>query len=216
MSRVQPLHPAGPALHDASDETLARALIANQLSAPRVAWQRFSPMVRRILRRSLGPGSDTEDLVQEVFLCLFTKVKNLREPKVLKAFIISITTLTVRQELRRRKMRRWVGLGKDASVADLRVVHPDPDAREALDRFYAILDRFSSRDRTAFVLRFIEGLELTEVASAIGVSLATTKRCLSRTWRRMLLHVDRDPVLGEYLKAEVERSQKGASRGQRP
>jgi RNA polymerase sigma-70 factor (ECF subfamily) len=181
------------------DEALVHGLIARQPQAARVVWQRFSPMVRRIVRRTLGPVSDAEDLVQDVFMQLFEKVHTLRDPRVLKAFIISITTLTLRRELRRRKVRSWLGLRPDPLAADLRVVHPDPIGREALERFYAVLDRLDVRDRTAFALRFIEGLAINDVAAALGVSLATAKRSLAHAQRRVQLHVERDPLLSEYL-----------------
>src|SRR5262245_16787470 len=174
----------GAALSDSDDATLARALIARDPRAPRVLWQRFSPMVFRMLKRALGPGHDIEDLAQEVFLCVFEKVRGLREPKALKAFVISVTVLTTRHELRRRWVRRWVKLSHKGDLAETETItattESDTDAREALARFYGILDRVNASDRTAFVLRYMEGLELTEVASAMGLSLATTKRRLSK------------------------------------
>ena len=188
----------GAALSVSDDATLARALIARDPHAPRVVWQRFAPMVFRMLRRTLGADHDLDDLAQEVFLCVFDKVKSLREPKALKAFVISVTVLTTRHELRRRWVRRWVKLSGKTDAAELEVVTPDTDAREALARFYKILDRVNTTDRTAFVLRFMEGLELAEVATALDLSLATTKRRLARVWARVLLLVERDPVLVEY------------------
>ncbi|HKO93915.1 MAG TPA: sigma-70 family RNA polymerase sigma factor [Polyangiaceae bacterium] len=183
----------------ASDEALALALIAKQAHAERVLWLRFAPLARRIVRRTLGPASDAEDLVQDVFMQLFMKVHTLREPRALKAFIISVTTLTLRRELRRRKLRSWLGLRRDPLAGDLRVVHPDPVGRAALERFYALMDGLHVRDRTAFALRYIEGMPLNEVAAALGVSLATAKRCLVRAQRRVLLLVERDPLLADYL-----------------
>jgi len=188
----------GASLSTSDDATLARALIARDPQAPRVLWQRFAPMVFRMLKRSLGPGHDIEDLAQEVFLCVFEKVRGLREPKALKAFVISVTVLTTRHELRRRWVRRWVRLSKKTDAADTEVVNPDTDAREALNRFYSILDRVNVNDRTAFALRYMEGLELTEVAAAMGLSLATTKRRLARVWNRVVLLVERDPLLVQY------------------
>ena len=155
-------------------------------------------MVFRMLRRTLGADHDLDDLAQEVFLCVFEKVRGLREPKALKAFVISVTSLTMRHELRRRWVRRWVRLSGKTDAAELEVVTPDTDAREALARFYKILDRVNATDRSAFVLRFMEGLELTEVAAALKLSLATTKRRLARVWARVLLLVERDPVLVHY------------------
>lgn len=196
-AEVIALPPSG--LAEADDVALVRALLDHDPQAPRVLWNRFSPMVHRMLRRALGPGQDTEDVAQEVFLCVFEKIPAIREPKALKAFIISVTALTARHELRRRWVRRWVKLSGDVEPLDVGAVQPNSDAREALRRFYRILDRVNVTDRTVFTLRFIEGLELADVAAALGISLATTKRRLARAWARVSLLVQRDASLVDYL-----------------
>lgn len=197
-----------PSLAEADDATLARALIAKQGGAPRVAWTRFAPLVRRILRRSLGPQHDVEDIVQDVFLCLFERVHTLRDPVALKAFVIAIAVRTVRYEIRRARVRRWVGLSRTAELPDLRVVNADSSARHALIHFYRALDRINERDRTAFVLRFIEGMEAAEVAEALDVSVPTARRCFTRAWERVTFFAERDPFLVDYLsKLEVTSSE---------
>jgi RNA polymerase sigma-70 factor (ECF subfamily) len=167
--------------------------------APRVAWARFSPLVRRIVRRSLGPASDTEDAVQDVFVCLFEKAHTLRDPAALKAFIVAITVRTVRYQIRRRRVRAWVGLGDTGDVPDIRVVESNTESRQALIRFYRILDRVGSKDRAAFVLRFIEGMEVADVAAALETSVPTARRRFTRAHRRVALLAGRDPFLAEYL-----------------
>src|SRR4029078_13070844 len=107
-------------------------------------------------------------------------------------------SLTMRHELRRRWVRRWVRLSGKTDAAELEVVTPDTDAREALARFYKILDRVNATDRAAFVLRFMEGLELTEVAAALQLSRATRKRRVARVGARVMLLVERDPALAHY------------------
>lgn len=192
----------GGQLATADDATLALAMIAGDGHAPRVAWSRFAPMVHRMLKRTFGPGQDVDDMVQDVFLCLFRKVGGLREPKSLKAFVISITAMTIKYELRQRRVRRWIHLtGSVADVDARRIEQPDPAARQALMSFYGILDRLNARDRTAFVLRFFEGLELSQVADALDISVSTAKRHLARIWRRVTLLVQRTPELASYLPA---------------
>jgi RNA polymerase sigma-70 factor, ECF subfamily len=190
---------APPTLADADDATLALALIAKEKAAPRVAWSRFAPLVRRILRRSLGPQHDVEDIVQDVFLCLFERVHTLRDPVALKAFIIAIAVRTARYEIRRARVRRWVGLSRTAELPDLRVVNADTSSQHALIHFYETLNRINERDRTAFVLRFVEGMEAAEVAAALDVSVPTARRCFTRAWERVTFFAKRDPFLVDYL-----------------
>ncbi len=90
-------------------------------------------------------------------------------------------------------------LAQAEEVPDLRVVNDDTDSRQALVRFYRILDRIRARDRTAFVLRFIEGMEVADVAAAMGVSIPTVRRCFTRAWQRVSFFAKRDPFLADYL-----------------
>jgi RNA polymerase sigma-70 factor (ECF subfamily) len=75
----------------------------------------------------------------------------------------------------------------------------DDDAREAVRRLYAILDKVDSKTRLLFVLRYVEALELTEIAESLDVSLATAKRHLSRAGDRVFSLAGRDEVLLAYL-----------------
>jgi RNA polymerase sigma-70 factor (ECF subfamily) len=208
---------ATPSLADADDATLARALIEKNAAAPRVAWSRFSPLVRRILRRSLGPQHDVEDIVQDVFLCLFERVHTLRDPVAFKAFVIAITVRTARYEIRRARVRRWVGLSRTAELPDLRVVAADTTSQHALIHFYQVLARINERDRTAFVLRYIEGMEAAEVAAALDVSVPTARRYFTRAWDRVTFFARRDPFLVDYLsKLEATSSEEPACLAPKP
>ena len=186
-------------LADADDATLVAGLLVGDPRANREAWRRFGPMVRRILLRTLGPESELEDLSQEVFITFFDRVKTLRDPRTVTAFIMSITAFKIRHHLRWRWLRRWLVLPGQVERLDLRAFQPNAEAREALTRFFQVLDRVNAVDRTAFTLRFVEELELREVATAMGMSLATTKRRLARTWKRLSCLVRTDPALGELL-----------------
>ncbi len=186
-------------LSQSDDETLGRALIDRHPGAPRALWNRYASLVRRIIRRSLGPENDIEDIVQEVFSSLLTKPSLIREPASLRAFVVSVTLHNISYELRRRKVRRWVGLSPTSELPDIRVVENNPESRQALLRFYRILDSLRARDREAFVLRFIEGLGVSEVAAALHISEPTARRCFTRAFQRVSLLAQRDPFLREYL-----------------
>ncbi len=181
------------------DPELVAAIRSGEPEGPRNLWNRYASMVFRILRRRFGTEDRVEDLAQEVFLCVFRRLPKLRKPQALKAFIISTTVLTARQELRRRRIRQAAASIADRTPLELAAVRTDFDAREGLDRLRDALSRLNARDRKAFILRFVQAMDLADVASGLQVSLATAKRCIARGWARIALLAQRDPVLAEYV-----------------
>ncbi len=192
------------------DKALAIALLAGQPGAASNLWHKYEPMVRRMLARTLGPQRDVDDLTQDVFLTFFDKLPGLRKPESLRSFLISVTTFTLRAELRRRWVRRIMRLSSDGQLPEVAEEGPDRDAREALSRFYRILDGLSAVDRTAFALRYVEGLELLEVAEAMSISLATLKRRLGPIYEKVVAEVKLDPLLADYLPV-LATQERGAS-----
>jgi RNA polymerase sigma-70 factor, ECF subfamily len=179
------------------DGALARAAQAGRHDAILLIWDRHGPAVRGVLRRSLGPGAEVEDLVQEVFLRFHRNVGGLRKAESLRSFLLGIAARTAISELRRRKVRRFLSLTDDGEVPERAGCRDD--GPRALTRLYQILDGCSASDRLAFVLRYVEGLELPEVAAALGVSVATAKRQLARVHARVSLMAGRDDLLSLYV-----------------
>jgi RNA polymerase sigma-70 factor (ECF subfamily) len=65
-----------------------------------------------------------------------------------------------------------------------------------------VLDGLPERERTAFALRFVEGMSLPEVADAMELSLATTKRVLRAAEDRFRTRAARDARLRHHLGGE--------------
>ncbi|WP_437336617.1 RNA polymerase sigma factor [Sorangium sp. So ce394] len=189
------------------DGALVRALVAGEPWAAAAVWNRHAPKVFRIVARVLGPGADAEDLTQDVFASVFSKVPELRDPDALGSFIVSVTLRLLKWELRRRRVRRILHLSEGAELPEQAVEPVDSEAREALGRLYAILDTLNADDRTVFVLRHMEGMSLPEIAEAAGVSLATVKRRLSRATELVSSRVEHDASLAGYCKKGTARDE---------
>jgi RNA polymerase sigma-70 factor (ECF subfamily) len=186
----------GP-LHNA-DAALVHAAWRGDRSAQAAIWRRYLPLVRSRMSRAIG-GQDIEDHVQEVFLRLFQVLPDLRDPSALRSFIIGITLRVAGTELRRRRGRYWLQLTPSGDLPEP-ISPPEPDEpREAVARLSAILGNFTPESYRVIELRYVEGKELTEVAQAIDVSLATAKRQLARASARLRAIVQREPALAGYL-----------------
>ena len=180
------------------DASLHRLAVENRPHAVDALWRRFSPMIRGLLRRGIG-RHDVEDLMQEVFLQFFRRLHTIRDPQAMRMFALRIGMNTLRGELRARRVRRWLHLTNDGASIEIESAGEDFEAREALARFYDMLDRLAPSDRAAFVLRNLEGMELEDVAEAVGVSLATVKRQLARVDKRVMAIASGDRVLSEWI-----------------
>jgi RNA polymerase sigma-70 factor, ECF subfamily len=181
-----------------SDAALVAALRAGDPRAELAAWNRFAVGVDHTLRRLLGPESEREDLLQEVFIRFFRRVGTLREPAAVRGFLTGICIHVVRGEIARRRRKRWLSLTPTGELPDAAVHAPDLDGREAVARYYALLEKLNGKDRSLFVARTIEGLTLEEVAAAHDVSVSTAQRRISRASKRIALLVRRDSVLAGF------------------
>jgi RNA polymerase sigma-70 factor (ECF subfamily) len=199
MSRPTRLAQTVPVLVD--DAALARAAVDGQPAAAAAIWDRFSPTVRATLRRILGPDSEVNDLVQDVFLKIFKDIATLRDPQAFPAFVMRVAAHTAISELRRRRVRRWLSLTPEGIVPDIsvRAVACSPE-RLALSSLYRLLADLDPESRSAFVLHHIEELELGEVAAAMDISLATVKRRLANAHKRLHRKAKDDEHLRVYLK----------------
>ena len=133
-----------------------------------------------------------------------------RDPSALKPWLSRVAALTARKALRTRSRRAWLRLFTNAAQErrwEPAELGSDPEARQALRESYVLLDELPVDERIVFALRFIDGMELAEVAAACQVSLATVKRRLQRAERRFVGRATQRPVLVEWMQGGGSRWQ---------
>ncbi len=187
------------ALHRQSDAELVQALLADDAGAPAILWDRYAPLVRRLLLKALGSCFEIEDLTQEIFLRVFMRLSALRDPSALRAFVLAVAANVLKWELRRRWIGRRVLLSPTGTLPDVQSTSDDAEARQALRRCYLVLDELSTKERLAFAFRDMEGMTVKEVAAALDVSISTANRWVNRAASKVAEHVSRDPDLRSFF-----------------
>jgi RNA polymerase sigma-70 factor (ECF subfamily) len=186
-----------------SDVALVEALRRGDPQAELGAWNRFASGVDQTLRRLLGPGPDREDLLQEVFIRFFRRIGTLREPSAVRGFLTGICVHVVRGEIGRRQRKRWLSLTATGDMPEPAPTFPDLEGREAVSRYYRLLDKLGGKDRSFFVARTIEGMTLDEVAASHDVSVSTAQRRINRASKRIAVLVRRDPMLARFVHSQT-------------
>lgn len=188
---------AGPA--SPPDSLLVQGAREGDAWAEEAIWVRYAPLVLRVARGALGTAHEAEDVTQDCFVTLFSRLDSLAKPEALRSFIYSIAVRTIRWHLRRRRIRRWISLSDAAEGLEPLASPTDHEARDLLRRFYRILDGLGTDDRMVFVLRHVEEMKLEEVAAAMGLSLATVKRRLARSQQAVDSAIGEAPELATSL-----------------
>jgi RNA polymerase sigma-70 factor, ECF subfamily len=184
---LSPSPTAEPAPEPASDE----AASSEDLYAA------LAPLVNKLLWTLLGPDSERDDLAHEIFLRILQNAHHVRDPTRLQAWAARLVVNAVKNEFRRRKLRRWFSLEAEDERAPS--YHPDFEGREVLLRTYGVLEKLPPRERLPLTLRLIGQQGVAEIASALGCSTRTVKRRLQAGRDRFLRLASSEPLLAERL-----------------
>jgi len=184
---------------DGGDGAMVRAARGGDRRACQAIWKKYAPLVQRLVRRFFGPGPDHPDVCQEAFMRVFKRLDELREPAALPGFIIGVTLGVARNESRRRRIRAIVGLNSTDEWPGAVAPGAADEAREAVRALYRLLDSLGAEDRSLFVARYVEKMEMTDVAAAHKMSLSTVKRRLARLAQRVDSRMKSEPALAEYV-----------------
>jgi RNA polymerase sigma-70 factor (ECF subfamily) len=162
----------------AGDETAFAELVAEH--------QR---MVVQLAMNLLGDRDEALDLSQDVFIRVFRTIGQFRGQSALRTWIYRIAVNQARNRHRFwRRRRRADQVSLDAHVeahGDFRSgAETGPDRilaqKELAARLQDALDALPFDQRTAIVLREVDGLSYEEIAFSLGVAVGTVKSRLTR------------------------------------
>lgn len=161
------------------------------------------PRVERLLLRMLGPRSDLEDLVQNVFLEAFRALPNFRGESSVSSFIGGIAVNVARRAMRPSWWQRHKAELLDEGIGN----GPDPEHAAAharrMQHVRRALERIGAKKRIAFCLWALEGLDMEEIAKLTQSSVSATRSRVLYAQRELRALAAKDPVLREALGKEA-------------
>jgi RNA polymerase sigma-70 factor, ECF subfamily len=148
-------------------------------------FRTYHAQLVRYLTRRLGDRDWAEEVAQETF------VRALRQTSITneRAWIFAVATNLVRDEARRDIRRRQrLEILREEQVEEYSEPEPEPLTAERAEEMALArraVDELGERDRNALLMRE-EGLDYTEIAEALGLSIGSVGTTLSRARRRLL------------------------------
>jgi RNA polymerase sigma-70 factor (ECF subfamily) len=166
-------------------ELVVRAQAGDEAAQEELVRQ-FSPMVFRLVSRFFRNREDVEDLAQDVFFKVFTRIDQVRPNDNFPGWLRQVTINTCYDELRKTRRRTaafeiYGPLKEDEPAAPAASSDGQGDfgvVREALEALDAKL-------KIPLILKEVEELSVAEIAKALGITQTNVKVRLFRARKKL-------------------------------
>jgi RNA polymerase sigma-70 factor, ECF subfamily len=151
--------------------------------------ERHRSKVFRFALASLRDRDAAETLTQDCFLRAYHARDRFRGDASLNTWLMQIAVNLVRDHVRNRRLQFWKrtqAAAVDFEAASERALDREssPEARalanEQLRAVWNATEQLSDRQRTVFLLRFVEDMDILEIVAATGMKEGTVKVHLFR------------------------------------
>ena len=164
------------------DQAAARALVDH-----------LYPLVIRIVRAHLPRRVSEEDLAQDIFLKMFTRLEQYKGAVPFPHWVSRIAVTTCIDQLRAQKRRpefRWADLSEnEADVLDAVMTNENDveagDALAARELVHKLLDQLKPDDRLVIQLLDLEQKTIAEISATTGWSQSLVKVRAFRARRKL-------------------------------
>lgn len=192
--------PAEVPLQAKSDEVLITLVHQGEHAAFRILVERYQERIRNLIYSIFHEPGVVDDLSQEVFIKAYEALHQFRFQSSFYTWLYRIAVNKSRDELRRRKVRRWFSLESMMESSDKELgakIVADPHDNELQELLAAGLKSLPDKYRIAVTLKDVDGFSYEEIAEIMECEIGTVKSRLSRA-RAMLRK-----ILGPLLKEAV-------------
>lgn len=162
-------------------------------AAARELVEHLHPLVIRIVRARLPRRVAEEDLTQEIFLKMFTRLEQYQGNVPFSHWVSRIAVTTCIDHLRTQQRRpefRWADLSEneadllDAVLTDQNDTQPD-DALAATELVHKLLDQLKPDDRLVIQLLDLEQKTIAEISELTGWNQSLVKVRAFRARRKL-------------------------------
>jgi RNA polymerase sigma-70 factor (ECF subfamily) len=151
--------------------------------------EQHRPRVFRFLLASVRNRETAENLTQDCFIRAYQALDRFRGTSSVGTWVMQIAANLVRSHESSGRLKFWRrSLRQDADIGDLDLPIPDrrksPEeqslVREQVRAIWTAAAQLPARQRTVFLLRFVEDMDLLEIAEVTGMKEGTVKTHLFR------------------------------------
>ncbi len=206
-------------LEERSDKELVKMLQAKKAEAFNELVSRYQVKAFNLAQRLTRNQEDAEEVLQDVFTTLFTKVNSFKFESAFSSWLYRIVVNCAFMKLRKRKQQPVAYL-EDLSIGIRKqflernnMPSNSSDSiftnRQLCASLEKAISRLPQEYRSVFVLRDVDGMSNEETSEILGLSVPAVKSRLHRS--RLMLRRRLQGVYQEYVAVETPASSRKAA-----
>ena len=163
---------------DPSDDfDLINSFIGGNESAFNKIVLKYQQKIYWHARRMTGNHLDADEIVQEVLMVLYEKLKDFKFKSSLYTWIYRITATRSINFLRKNNLKQFFSFEDQEakSISNNEDIIRDIEARERLDKLQKVLKKVPVKQREVFIMRSFEELSYEEISEITGKSIGGLK-----------------------------------------
>jgi len=159
-----------------SDYDLIKEFIDGSDSAFNALARRYQEKIYWHARRMTGNHLDADEIVQQVLLVMFNKLKTFKFQSLLYTWIFRITSTRSLNHIKKRQLQRLIFIDNWSETADGgNDIFTNLEEKEKFKMMQKYLEEIPAKQREVFLLRNFEGLSYGEIAKITGRRIGTLK-----------------------------------------
>ena len=172
---------------------LVRLVKAGDTAAFEELVRLYRSQVAGIAYRIVGDYDDAKDITQMVFVKLYHNLKRYDPSKRFTTWLYRFATNASIDYVRKFKKQKFELLEETWGLVDTQSLSPAQELTYRMLKEHVLrsADRLSFKQRTAFVLRDVDGLDIAEVALIMNMPQATVRWYLHRARQRLRLEIQK-------------------------
>ena len=159
-----------------SDYDLIKEFIGGSEIAFNVLARRYQEKIYWHARRMTGNHLDADDIVQQVLLVMFNKLKTFKFQSSLYTWIFRITSTRSLNLIKKRQLQRLISIDQWSETGGAKNdIFTNLEEKEKFEQMQKFLKEIPAKQREVFLFRNFEGLSYEEIAKISGKSVGTLK-----------------------------------------
>ena len=138
------------------------------------------------VRRFLCSHEDTNDLLQDIFIKIWTALPTFRGDAKLYTWLYRIATNEVLNYLRKKRFKALISLESSAAIVE-KMIDDDPhfNGNQLQRELHKAIQRLPEKQRMVFSLRYFDEMKYEDIADITGTSVGALKASYHHAYNKV-------------------------------